>query len=76
MATYLGLFTLLAGTLGMVMLPGYTGLPGYICSLVLITSGYALFQAANNTSLIAGAHKDERGVMSAMRKISSMRWLT
>jgi MFS family permease len=64
--TYAGLFALLAGTVGMMVLPGIIGLAGYICSLVLITSGYALFQAANNTALMAGAQRDQRGVTSAL----------
>ncbi|MGN6102253.1 MAG: MFS transporter [Devosia sp.] len=65
-ATYAGLFTLLVGTIGMMVLPGTVGLAGYVCSLVFITSGYALFQAANNTALMAGAQKDQRGVTSAL----------
>jgi len=64
--TYVGLFTLLVGTLVMMILPSGIGLPGYICGLVAITSGYALFQAANNTALVAGASKDQRGVTSAL----------
>jgi MFS family permease len=64
--TYAGLFALLAGTVGMMVLPGVIGLAGYICSVILITSGYALFQAANNTALMAGAQKDQRGVTSAL----------
>ena len=61
-----GLSALLAGTLAMAILPGAIGLPGYICSLVVITSGYALFQAANTTALLAGASRDQRGVISAL----------
>ena len=64
--TYVGLLSLLLGTLAMVILPGGIGLPGYVCALVAITSGYALFQAANNTALVAGAAKDQRGVISAL----------
>lgn len=64
--TYLGLSALLAGTVAMTILPGRVGLAGYVSSLILITSGYALFQAANNTTLMAGAHKDQRGVTSAL----------
>lgn len=61
-----GLVALLAGTLAMTILPGQFGVPGYVGSLVIITSGYALFQAANNTALMAGAAKDQRGVTSAL----------
>lgn len=65
-AGYAGLFALLAGTVAMMFLPGGIGLAGYAFSLVLITSGYALFQAANNTALMAGAPKDQRGLASAL----------
>lgn len=65
-AGYLGLFALLIGTVAMMLLPGNIGLVGYVFSLVLITSGYALFQAANNTALMTGAPKDQRGVTSAL----------
>lgn len=64
--SHVGLSALLAGTLAMAILPGAIGLPGYVCSLVVITSGYALFQAANTTALLAGASKDQRGVISAL----------
>jgi MFS family permease len=65
-AGYLGLSALLIGTVAMMLLPGNSGLVGYVFSLVLITSGYALFQAANNTALMTGAPKDQRGVTSAL----------
>lgn len=65
-AGYSGLFALGTGTVAMMLLPGRIGLAGYVLSLVLITSGYALFQAANNTALMGGAPKDQRGVTSAL----------
>lgn len=65
-ASHVGLFALLAGTVAMMSLPGQVGLAGYVLSLILITSGYALFQTANNTALMAGAEKDQRGVTSAL----------
>lgn len=65
-AIALGLCVLLAGTVAMLILPGAFGLAGYVGSLVLITSGYALFQAANTTALMAGAPKEQRGVTSAL----------
>src|SRR5690606_14081180 len=64
--TSFGLWTLLAGTVAMMILPGKVGVAGYVLSLILITSGYALFQTANNTSLMAGADNEERGVTSAL----------
>lgn len=68
--THFGLWTLLAGTVAMMMLPGKVGVAGYVLSLVLITSGYALFQTANNTSLMAGTDKEQRGVTSALLALS------
>jgi MFS family permease len=65
-AIHLGLSVLLAGTVAMTVLPATLGVTGYVGSLVLITSGYALFQAATNTALMAGARKDQRGVTSAL----------
>lgn len=62
----IGLFALLLGSGAMVVTTGIFGLAGYVGSLVLITSGYALFQAANSTALMAGAGKKERGVVSAL----------
>lgn len=61
-----GLVVLLAGTVAMVLLPDRVGLWGYVGGLVLITSGYAVFQAANNTALLTGAPKDQRGVIAAL----------
>lgn len=65
-AGYFGLLALFGGTVAMMLLPGSLGLAGYVFSLVLITSGYALFQAANNTALMTGAPREQRGVTSAM----------
>lgn len=63
---FAGLLLLLAGTIAMTILPVRCGVGGYIAGLVVITSGYALFQAANNTALMAGARKEQRGVTSAL----------
>ncbi|MEI7534706.1 MAG: MFS transporter, partial [Verrucomicrobiae bacterium] len=37
---------------------------------VLITSSYALFQAANNTVIMTGIRPDQRGVISGMLSLS------
>ncbi|MGB3337395.1 MAG: hypothetical protein WBA73_09470 [Devosia sp.] len=46
----------------MTVLPGWFGLAGYIGGLARITAGYALLQAANNTAVMSGANKDQRGL--------------
>ena len=46
------------------------GVAGYAPSLVVITSGYALFQAANNTAVMTNVRSDERGVVSGLLNLS------
>ena len=41
------------------MLSASVGLPGYVGALAVITSGYALFQAANNTAVMTKAVRDK-----------------
>ncbi|MDT3313633.1 MFS transporter [Pseudomonas sp. rhizo66] len=48
------------------ILPMSMGLPAYVLPIMVIAVGYALFQAANNTGLMAGVSQDQRGVVSAM----------
>ena len=38
--------------------------------LVVITAGYALFQAANNTAVMTNIQPDQRGVVSGMLNLS------
>lgn len=45
------------------------GVAGYVIALVVITAGYALFQAANNTAVMAGAG-GERGAVSGLLNLS------
>jgi hypothetical protein len=45
-------------------------LVGYIGGLAIITAGYALFQAANNTAVMNGAPSERRGVTSALLGLS------
>jgi EmrB/QacA subfamily drug resistance transporter len=46
------------------------GVAGYVAAIVVITAGYALFQAANNTAVMADVHADQRGVVSGMLNLS------
>ncbi|HEY8593980.1 MAG TPA: MFS transporter [Devosiaceae bacterium] len=61
-----GLATVVAGTVMMSVLPVVTGLAGYIGSIVLVTAGYALFQAANGTAIMTGVSREQRGVISGL----------
>ncbi|MNT41244.1 hypothetical protein D3C72_1775990 [compost metagenome] len=46
------------------------GVVGYIVLLGMITAGYALFQAANNTAVMAGVSGEERGAVSGLLNLS------
>ena len=50
--------------------PSGWGVPGYLAPLVVLTAGYALFQAANNTAVMAGASANDRGLVSGMANLS------
>lgn len=65
-----GLFTLIAGTLLLTVLPARLGVAGYVASLVIVTFGYALFQAENTTAIMQATGSDQRGVTSALLGLS------
>ena len=65
-----GLVGMLVGSAILPMLPTSFGIPGYITPLVVITAGYALFQAANNTAIMTNIQADQRGVISGMLNLS------
>jgi MFS family permease len=48
------------------LLPMRLGLPAYLLSISVVAISYALFQASNNTGLMAGVRQEQRGVVSAM----------
>lgn len=66
----LGLLGMLMGSVILPVLPTGLGVPGYIAPLVLITAGYALFQAANNTAVMANIRPEQRGVISGLLNLS------
>ncbi len=61
-----GLAAMAGGCVLLAVLPTGLGLPGYLLPIALVTAGYALFQAANSSALMADVGQDLRGVMSAM----------
>ena len=68
--TLIGLIGTALGTFILIMLPTSFGVSGYIAPLVLMTSGYALFQAANNTAVMSNIPADQRGVVSGILNLS------
>lgn len=65
-----GLVAVMVGALLLAVLPGQFGVGGYVASLIIVTFGYALFQAANTTTVLQAAKNEERGVTSALLGLS------
>ena len=58
------------GSALLALLPTSLGVAGYLLSMALMTAGYALFQAANNTAVMTGVDPAERGLMSGLVNLS------
>jgi len=65
-----GLAAMATGCLTLSVLPETFGIRGYLLPMVVITLGYALFQTANNTAVMADVEPDQRGVISGMLNLS------
>jgi len=61
----LGLIAIASGAVMLAAAPPSLGVAGYILPIAIVTAAYALFQAANNSALIASAPAHERGLVSA-----------
>ncbi len=64
---------LIAMTSGSLLLAGMTssqGILGYTLPLITLTAGFATFQTANNTRVIAGTEAYQRGLVSGLLNLS------
>lgn len=70
--TVAGLIAMAAGSAALALLPAGLGVAGYVAPLVVITAGYALFQAANNTAVMAATalQPQQRGVTAGLLNLS------
>lgn len=73
--TVAGLIAMAAGSAALALLPAVwpaSGVLGYVAALAVITAGYALFQAANNTAVMAATalQPQQRGVTSGLLNLS------
>ena len=68
--TVMGLIGVAAGCFLLSLTPAEFGIAGYVAPLVVMTAGYALFQAANNTMVMTGIKPEQRGVVSGMLNLS------
>jgi EmrB/QacA subfamily drug resistance transporter len=65
-----GLIAMAAGSFALSVVPVTLGIAGYIAAIVVLTPGYQLFQAANNTAVMLDVSPDQRGVISGMLNLS------
>lgn len=65
-----GLVAMVAGCAALALLPDLLGVAGYIAAIAMLTPGYQLFQAANNTAVMADVGSDRRGVVSGLLNLS------
>lgn len=65
-----GLILLTAGALMLALLPNSLGVVGYLLSIAVLTPGYQLFQAANNTAALAEVPSNRRGTVSGVLNLS------
>jgi len=70
--TLAGLIAMATGSAALALLPAGFGVAGYVLPLAVVTAGYALFQAANNTAVMAATalQPQQRGVVSGLLNLS------
>lgn len=66
----IGLIFLIIGSFMLAIVPKLMGLSGYIFSIIILTLGYQLFQAANNTMTLADVPKARQGMVSGLLSLS------
>nr|WP_315233904.1 MFS transporter [uncultured Albidiferax sp.] len=65
-----GLVAMVLGALALAVLPAVFGIAGYIAAIAVLTPGYQLFQAANNTAVMADVPPNQRGVVSGLLSLA------
>ncbi len=66
----LGLGLLCVGAFLLAVLPSLVGVAGYLVAITVLTPGYQLFQAGNNTRVLADVAKEQRGTVSGLLSLS------
>ncbi|TWC24772.1 EmrB/QacA subfamily drug resistance transporter [Pseudomonas sp. SJZ085] len=65
-----GLATMVLGCSALALVSPALGMGGYIMAIVVTTLGYALFQTANNTAVMADIAAQKRGVIAGLLNLS------
>ncbi|MFZ6780152.1 MFS transporter [Undibacterium sp. Ji83W] len=66
----IGLIAMTTGAFALALLPAMVGITGYIIAIAILTPGYQLFQAANNTAVMQDIAPNQRGLISGMLNLS------
>ncbi len=69
-AAVAALVTMVIGSIALCMAPDSPNIAGYIVPIVVLTVGYATFQAANNSAIMAIAESAQRGIVAGMLNLS------
>jgi MFS family permease len=65
-----GLAAMALGSGVLALVPERIGVAGWIAPLAVLTAGYALFQAANNTAVMEAAGSTRRGVVAGLLNLA------
>ncbi|MGV8932843.1 MAG: MFS transporter [Luteimonas sp.] len=68
--TVVGLALMAIGAVFLARAQVALGIVGYILPLVILTAGFAAFQASNNTGVVTGVEATQRGVVSGLLNLS------
>jgi len=68
--TVAGLAAMALGAVALALVSPALGIAGYVVPLVIVTAGFATFQAANNTAVVTGVDAGLRGVVSGLLTLS------
>lgn len=68
--TLVGLATMAAGSLLLALVAPRFGLAGYAAPIAVLTAGYALFQTANNASVLTNGPASDRGLLSGLLNLA------
>lgn len=68
--TMTGLTAMAVGSFALSAVPSTLGIAGYVGPIAIITAGYAIFQTANNTTVMGNVSPDLRGLTSGMLHLS------
>lgn len=65
-----GLAQMAVGLVALCTVPIIFGTAGYVAGIIVLSAGYQMFQAANNTAVMTGVALDQRGVVSGLLNLS------